>query len=80
MDTEASGLYQVYLNFAEDLESQLVAIYGHNKAKRLFQRMDRSRFEAICEAASSDAFKRQWLSCLQERARTLSGGKPGKAA
>ena len=80
MDTVASGLYQDYVNFADHLEEQLVAIYGHKKAKRFFQRMDQSGFEAICKAASSDALKRQWLSWLQERARMLGGGKAGKAA
>ena len=77
MDTAASGLYQDYV---KNLEKQLVAIYGRKKAKRFFQRMDQSRFEAICEAASSDALKRQWLSRLQGRARMLGGGKAGKAA
>jgi len=80
MDTVQSGLYQDYVNFADNLEKQLVAIYGHKKAKRFFQRMDRSRFEAICEAASSDALKRQWLSRLQGDARMLGDGKAGKAA
>ena len=80
MDTVAGCLYQDYVKAADNLEKQLVAIYGHEKATRFFQKMDRSRFEAICEAASSDALKRQWLSRLQDRARTLGGGKAGKAA
>jgi hypothetical protein len=80
VDTVASSLYQDYVNLADNLEKQLVALYGHEKAKRFFQRMDDARFEAIREAASNDALKRQWLSWLEERARMLGGGKAGKAA
>jgi hypothetical protein len=80
MDTGASSLYQDYVKSADNLEKQLVAIYGHKKARRFFQKLDQSRFEAICEAAPSDTLKRQWLSGLRRRARTLDDGKAGKAA
>ena len=80
MDTVTIGLYRDYVDYADNLERQLVAIYGCKKAKRFFQRMSRSRFEAICEAASSDTLKRQWLRWLQERAKMLGGGEAGKAA
>ena len=80
MDTVTSSLYQDYVKFADNLDKQLVAIYGHKKAARVFQRMDQSRFEAICETASSDPLKRQWLNGVQGRVRMLDGGKAGKAA
>jgi hypothetical protein len=81
MDTVVSGLYQEYVNFAENLEKRLVATYGRQRANRFFQRMDQARFEAICEAASFDPLKRQWLTRLKGGwARVLDGGKTGEAA
>jgi hypothetical protein len=81
MSTVASVRYQDYLKVAEHLEKQLLAIYGQEKTQRLFRKMDRPRFEAICEAASGDPVKRQWLSWLEERGtRMCHGGKAGEAA
>jgi hypothetical protein len=80
MDAARRGLYQDYLKFADNLENQLVATYGQEKATRFFQRMDRSRFEAICDAAPGDALKRQWLSWLQEQARRLDARNAERAA
>jgi hypothetical protein len=81
VDTTTIVLYRDYVKFAVGLEKQLQAIYGHKKATKLYQRMDQSRFQAICEAAPSDALKRQWLRRLQENCtRILGGDKAGKAA
>lgn len=80
MDTVAIGLYQGYVNFADNLEERLAAIYGRKKANRFFQRMDQSRFETVCRTASNDALKRQWLSRLRESTRMLDDGKAGEAA
>ncbi len=63
----ASDLYRDYATVADNLERRLVAMYGQQKAERLFQRMAQSRFERICHAAANDALKRQWVGRLRER-------------
>lgn len=80
MDSVASVLYRDYVKVADDLEKRLVALVGQEKAARLYQKMDRSRFEAICRAASTDSRKQHWLGKLRCRAQMLDGGKSEQAA
>ena len=75
MDKSTSDLYQQYTVFADNLEKQLVAKHGSEKASRLFQRMSPSQFETVCEGSSTDGLKRQWLARLQTRAGTRTGGE-----
>lgn len=82
MKAPKTSRYQEYAVFADNLEKQLVAAYGAEKAGRLYRRMSPSRFEAIWGTSSNDALKRQWIERLQERAakQALGTGKDGEAA
>lgn len=81
MDEVSTDLYERYLKFVDNLERELVATLGHTKAMKLLQRMDRSRFEAVCEAAATDTFKHHWLDrLLPGYARDLNRGEKGEAA
>ncbi len=50
-----------YVEFADILERELITFHGKAKAKKLFTRMDKTKFQEFCEAATTDALKRQWL-------------------
>jgi hypothetical protein len=81
MPTLERDLFRKYLHFAENLQKELVATYGKRKARRLFQKMDRARFQALCEAASTNSAKRHWLDRLEPGyTRVLVGGKKREVA
>lgn len=58
------GEFAKYVEFADSLEKDLVAIHGKAKAKRLFTRKNRAEFQAFCESASNDPLKRRWLKII----------------
>jgi hypothetical protein len=50
-----------YVEWADAFSKDLVAEFGEEKAKRLFQRVSREEFRNFWDAAANDANKRRWL-------------------
>lgn len=75
MSTSEHDLFQKYMDFADVVESRLVAKLGARKAKKLFCRMDRAQFDVLCEAARTDSLKRDWLYTLEHGYANLLNGR-----